>query len=320
MNHSTRKSSDNLVAFPSSQNLKHPAPEEEASGETSPLPPTRETASKGSKRGGVGMFLGPAAVAVAGIALLIFSADLARRTGLGGDVNKTPAPLPLAGASAPVQKHAKLKVDLPSPKRMGEASPLGASVENLENGGFVVVRGLPDGTKLSKGRFVAGGDWWISLMELDSTEIQPAAQFVGPMDVVVELRLADMSLIDQRAMRFEWTGEAEGQRNNRSATAAVVKAPRQISSEELASLLKRGRDLIASGDFAAARLVLQRAAAAGNAQAAFLIAGTYDPETLRRLNAHGFSPDIAMARYWYEKAEEFGSQDAPGKLKILAGQ
>jgi hypothetical protein len=89
---------------------------------------------------------------------------------------------------------------------------------------------------------------------------------------------------------------------------------------EIASSLRRGNDLIASGDLAAARLVLRRAANAGDAHAAMTLAGTYDPVVLEKLGVHGFVPDAAMARVWYEKARKFGSAAAPQRLELLANQ
>ena len=77
---------------------------------------------------------------------------------------------------------------------------------------------------------------------------------------------------------------------------------------------------MASGDLAAARLVLQRVAETGNARAALLLAKTYDPATLEKLGVHGFSPDAAMARHWYEKADEFDSRDERDRRKKVAIQ
>jgi len=92
---------------------------------------------------------------------------------------------------------------------------------------------------------------------------------------------------------------------------------RQPNSEELAVLLKRGKDLIATGDLAAARLVLRRAAEANDAEAALALGATYDPLVLRQLKVYGFTPDAAMARSWYEKAAELGSSAAPRRLEML---
>ena len=93
-----------------------------------------------------------------------------------------------------------------------------------------------------------------------------------------------------------------------------------LDPSEIASSLRRGNDLIASGDLAAARLVLRRAANAGDAHAAMTLAGTYDPAVLEKLGVHGFVPDVAMARVWYEKAKKFGSAAAPERLELLANK
>jgi hypothetical protein len=102
--------------------------------------------------------------------------------------------------------------------------------------------------------------------------------------------------------------------------AANPSAPalqRQLDGEEIILLLKRGKDLIAIGDLAAARLVLRKAADANNAEAALALAATYDPFVLRELKVYGFTPDAAMARLWYEKATELGSPAAPRRLEML---
>ena len=94
-------------------------------------------------------------------------------------------------------------------------------------------------------------------------------------------------------------------------------AQRQLDPEEVMVLLKRGKDLIADGDIAAARLILKRAADANNAEAALALAATYDPFVLRELKVYGFTPDAAMARVWYEKATELGAPAAPRRLEML---
>jgi hypothetical protein len=94
----------------------------------------------------------------------------------------------------------------------------------------------------------------------------------------------------------------------------------RLDPNEIASSLRRADDLIASGDLAAARLVLRRAANAGDARAAMTLAGTYDPAILEKLGVHGFVPDVAMARVWYEKAKKFGSAEAPQRLELLASK
>jgi hypothetical protein len=95
---------------------------------------------------------------------------------------------------------------------------------------------------------------------------------------------------------------------------AAAPVPRRINADELAVLLKRARDLIAIGDIAPARLLLERAADAQEASAALLLAQTYDPAVLGEQDMRSIAPDPVMARGWYQKAAQFGSSDARQRL------
>jgi hypothetical protein len=95
------------------------------------------------------------------------------------------------------------------------------------------------------------------------------------------------------------------------AAAAPV---RKLDADELAVLLKRARGLIAIGDIASGRLLLERAADAQEADAALLLAQTYDPVVLGTQDMRSITPDPAMARDWYRKAARFGSTDARQRL------
>jgi hypothetical protein len=105
-----------------------------------------------------------------------------------------------------------------------------------------------------------------------------------------------------------------------AAASAPATPALDPNSEEVAALVKRGQELAAAGDMAAARLTLRRAAEAHNAQAALALGATYDPTVLERLGIFGVSPDIARARSWYQKAQEYGSAEAPRRLELLAGR
>jgi hypothetical protein len=89
---------------------------------------------------------------------------------------------------------------------------------------------------------------------------------------------------------------------------------RRLSADELAVLMKRAKSLIAVGDIAPARLLLERAADAQEASAALLLAQTYDPAVLGTQDMRSITPDPATARSWYEKAARFGSLDAQQRL------
>ncbi len=95
--------------------------------------------------------------------------------------------------------------------------------------------------------------------------------------------------------------------------AAAVPA-RRLDADELEALLKRAKGLIAIGDIAPARLLLERAADAQEASAALLLAQTYDPAVLGTPDMRSITPDPAKARDWYQKAARLGSLDARQRL------
>jgi TPR repeat protein len=99
-------------------------------------------------------------------------------------------------------------------------------------------------------------------------------------------------------------------------TAPLVAAPpaRKLDADELAALMKRAKGLIAIGDIASARLLLERAADAQEASAALLLAQTYDPAVLGAQDMRSITPDPAAARTWYQKAAQLGSPDATQRL------
>ena len=101
-------------------------------------------------------------------------------------------------------------------------------------------------------------------------------------------------------------------------TQGPVSASHRIAPDEVAAALKRAGDMMVNRDIAAARLVLQRVASDGDAQAAVMLAETYDPAILERLGVYGMAPDIAMARQWYETAQKLGSTEASQRLALLA--
>lgn len=91
-----------------------------------------------------------------------------------------------------------------------------------------------------------------------------------------------------------------------------------MTRDEILSLLKRGRDLIAAGDVASARLILTRLAESGSAEASLALAGTYDAAVLADLHVVGVRPDPAKARSWYARAAELGSAEASRRLQQSA--
>jgi len=103
------------------------------------------------------------------------------------------------------------------------------------------------------------------------------------------------------------------------AVAAHAEPPvREINPDEVAGFVKRAQDLLATGDLQAARLLLLRAAQAHDARAALLLAKSFDPIVSKQFGMADAEPDLAQARNWYQKAEQWGASEARRELDALA--
>lgn len=89
------------------------------------------------------------------------------------------------------------------------------------------------------------------------------------------------------------------------------------SRAAIAALISRGQAAAAEGDIAAARLLFERAAGLGSAQAAMALGKTYDSAFLREAGVRGIPPDPAIAESWYRKAASLGGAD--GRDRLAAG-
>jgi len=100
--------------------------------------------------------------------------------------------------------------------------------------------------------------------------------------------------------------------------APASKGTRVLDPEEIKLFMKQGEQFIAAGDVVTARIVFQRAAEAGDANAAMALGATYDPTVLAKLGVVGMSADVEKARSWYQTAEKLGSPEARRRLDVLA--
>jgi hypothetical protein len=103
-------------------------------------------------------------------------------------------------------------------------------------------------------------------------------------------------------------------------TVAVARAdvrPGAADAAEEARLVARASVLLGQGDIGSARIVLERAAETGNAQASFTLAETYDPLILSRWGAYGTRGDASKARDLYAKAAAGGINEAKERLDAL---
>jgi len=175
----------------------------------------------------------------------------------------------------------------------------------------VVIIGLATGSVLSLGKPAGPNRWRLSAKDLNSVMILPPRGFVGVMDLILELRLGNDSMVDRKGLLLEWS--------HNSALATAVFPPRQIEAAELELMVKSGLEFLGNGNIAGARMMFQPAAEAGDAVAAFALAETYDPSVLKKLGAKGgITSDVALANTWYEKARVLGSTLARERLERLA--
>lgn len=234
----------------------------------------------------------------------------------------------MAGLSPakPAAKSGKLEM----PRLVGDGAsgavdeplPLGVALHGRADDNYFMLVDVSADTELSAGKRININTWRLSIDELAKTLVVPPRGYSGPMDIVVDLRRsADNTMIGRRVLSMNWIAPKETAPPPPAAVPARNELPaRQLDAEEIAGLLKRGEQLVVTGDLAGARLLLQRAAEAQNARAALALAATYDPYVLGKLGVYGFRPDAEKARKWYERAKAFGSPEAGKRLEQLAAQ
>jgi hypothetical protein len=92
----------------------------------------------------------------------------------------------------------------------------------------------------------------------------------------------------------------------------------RLNADVIDIFVSRAQVFLKSGDFAAARVLLRRAADAGSASASLMLGETFDPVVIHEIGALGIEPDVAQAREWYRKAADLGSDLATQRLGRLA--
>jgi hypothetical protein len=212
--------------------------------------------------------------------------------------------------------------------------PLGIQVSGQASDVALEISGLPPGMTISSGRALGAGRWRILAIDLADAMIYPPPGFDGAVDLQVEVKLADDSIIDRGSLHREWlqrpsvaaaaivsTGSAEAKSASHEAVIPTTlddnHAAAQLDQTQIDFLIGQSQTLISEGDVEAARILLRRAAEAHDAGAALALGATYDPIMLAKLQVQGIAGDSSVARAWYKKAAEFGSPEAQERLNIL---
>jgi hypothetical protein len=210
-------------------------------------------------------------------------------------------------------------------------APLGVSLKDSSGGESVFLSGLENGTRLTAGTPIGGKGWRISARDLGSVLAYAPVNYIGAMHAAINLHAANNSVVDTQVVRLEWIGKPDQksdpqaqqqpqQQQQQAPQRPVVAMPARppLDQEEIGRLIKKSQQLLQAGDIAPARLLLQRAALGGSAQAALVLGGTYDPDVLREIGVLGFAPNPTLAREWYQKALELGASEASRRIDRLA--
>jgi hypothetical protein len=201
---------------------------------------------------------------------------------------------------------------------------LGLALDGASGHEFLLLKGLQAQTRLSAGQQMGPHSWRLSAFDLGNLAVFAPENYVGTMDVVVDVHAANDHKLASQAMRLEWVqlplAAVRADTSTREDRPPASQAPAMkltLQPDELALLLRRGQDMLKLGDISGARLVLRRAAEAGSSDAALMLASTFDPVTLRELGVLGFAADLGQALSWYEQALALGSGEAKQRLDRL---
>jgi hypothetical protein len=237
---------------------------------------------------------------------------------------------------------------------VNEPLELGVSVEPAEPGATITIKGLPVGARLTAGEQMSLSEWRMAAEDAANVVVVPPPDFAGAINLSAELRNADGAALVTSVMQLIWKAPvlAAIPANPRAPVAAAapaapapqaaISAPqtamisppaaevapqtpphvdttvRDLSANEVGSLIRRAQEMLAMGDVKGARALLLRATDTQDARAAYSLAKSYDPILSRRSGAPDAGPDLAQARMWYQKAREWGAPEAQRQLDALA--
>jgi hypothetical protein len=109
-----------------------------------------------------------------------------------------------AGDRQPTAKAPRMVVtDLSSPKNRPVA--LGVKIEASPPEASILIKGMPAGGRVTGGAVTSNGAWRIPVRDMTGATVVPPPDYVGPMNLVVDLRLADDTVVDSDVLRLEWT-------------------------------------------------------------------------------------------------------------------
>jgi hypothetical protein len=193
---------------------------------------------------------------------------------------------------------------------------------------YLLLRGLPAEATLSAGKKSASGAWMVKDEEVQDLTLRVGSARSGtyPVEVYLLESAAGPQARHNFVLRVEagpriytagldtsWTTALIDMAFFRGTDEAPAAAPPTQTD-----LMSRAKQLIAEGDIAGARLLLQHLAERGESEAAYELARTFDRDMLAALGASNMDGDLERAQSWYALASQKGSEKAAERLQILA--
>jgi hypothetical protein len=229
------------------------------------------------------------------------AADAAAATKAAADPAGEPAVqrpvqlLPVGSRDAPLQLEASKPARLPLQVRPEEA---------MEDSYILLLTGLPAKATLSGVSRMGADSWLVSPGALQRIDIVVPEWSASVVEVAMELRRTNGAILSQSKM---WL----------AVPPPPMVAGAKLDETALNELVREGDRQLKRGDVPAARALYERAAAIGNAQAAFALGTTYDPRRLWSLGVFGMVGNKERARHWYERAQQLGHPDAKARIGAL---
>jgi hypothetical protein len=213
---------------------------------------------------------------------------------------------------------------------------------------LVQLRGLPPMAALSDGHSIAPGAWAVSIAALPDLKIMLPPGAAGRSEIVITLVTVDglmlaetkATLIIAAARQLE-RGQAQRDAGPPGATMLRAGVPVQPPAlpaaaeprgpvpdpsaapqdrERAQRMMRKGDEQLEEGNVSAARLLYERAAEAGLAQAAMALAATFDAAEFARLKLRGVEANPNEARRWYERARQLGAAGAEERLRRIGAR
>jgi len=136
-----------------------------------------------------------------------------------------------------------------------------------------------------------------------------------PAPAISASRQDDLPAISTTARHSEPLTSAAAPSQEHQSADSFPTTDVRLSAAEISALRARGDALFGSGDVISARLFYERAAEAGDGQAALQLGETFDPAFLKQAGIIGIRGDSTTAEHWYQGALALGASQAQVLLK-----